>query len=274
MTLSPYIDLRRCIIRKRSDSRDHRRAAPQKLAARIKELRNGTPGVGNLRGGAVGFGNSEVRDAVLTIIKEMLPTATNVPTGPVQAAARIKVGANRRDADGIATEVEKVYAKQVGTAGAICVTLVGESHQHLDGSLTADHDRAKTLLTFMTTGGRLDATGVVLLERKMEARYKPYPMPFAPNSMLETEVPRTGGGTLEAGLDLEQRDYVLAGYLFLTLAGGDQSTIDNIVVFRGSRHVEFLDKFEYFAKTAANVTGVDRVARRPRTLVFADSLLA
>lgn len=248
-------------------------ALEQELAPRIKQLLDRTsPTRGENE--PVGFTTSEVRDAVLNVIKQLRPGATNVPTGPVQAASRINVGAKQRDTEGVIRQIEKIHSKQVGTAGSICITLVGEAHQDLQGKATVDQDRARSLLKEMTTNGRLAFTDVLVLERDHEKRYKPYPQPFAPDSVLESNIPRTISQILEQGLDRDQRDIVLAGYLFLVIAGGDQSTVDTVVLLRGSLHAGFLDRFEYFAKTTTNVTGIDWVGRRPRQLVMVDSLVS
>jgi hypothetical protein len=242
------------------------------LATQIAELQKRPRGAQRGPTEPVGFTNSDIRKAVLNALQALRPTATNVPAGPEQKAERIDIGAKRRSAESVTEELEKIYTKQAGTTGSISITVIGEAHKNLDGTETADQDRGRALLQQMINNGRLAATSIVVLERDMELYYKPYPQPFAPSSVLESDIPRTGAGTLEQGLDREQRDLVLAGYLFLVLAGGDQSTVERVVVFRGSLHTTFLDSFEYFAKTAATVTGIDWVSRRPRRLGKVDPL--
>ena len=78
-----------------------------------------------------------------------------------------------------------------------------------------------------------------------------------------TAAPRRDFGL--AALGVAKHSIVVAGYILLCLASGNQTTNDLVIIFFGERHKDILEQFEYIAGHGGR-TGVDWVEKRPRTL--------
>jgi hypothetical protein len=244
----------------------------KELAATIAEnksnleaKRYGKPGTGK-----VGFSDKEVREAVLAAVRTMLPAATNKSIAAAQTPtmpALAKPAASTVDA--ITGALQTAFTRAAGT---VTLVVVGESHQARDAEDAEDQTRAKALLDKMVEHSPLAATTLVVLERDLELRYKPYPSSFAPQSAMEVALTEDYDTTLQQGLSKLQRSTVIAGYVLLCLAGGDQNTVDTVVLFLGELHADALTEFEYFAKGATGASGIDWVAKRPRMLLSFSSI--
>lgn len=111
----------------------------------------------------------------------------------------------------------------------------------------------------MNNGGL--APTMVVFERGMA-----YPSPRITGHIArETNLTTANAGDFGLGLSPSQRSMVVAGYLVLCLAGGDQNNIDKVILFYGEEHRDIiLNYFEYFAAH----TQADYLKKRIRTLLM------
>jgi hypothetical protein len=246
-------------------------ALEQALAPQIKRLLDRTS-IFRDENTPVGFSTADVRQAVRDVVRELKPAATNRPAGPAMKAELRPLGGAYRQADRFIDWLEDNHQHQSATPGSITIAMVTEAHYDLQGKETADQKRARELLSAATAAGRLSFLDLIVLERDHEKMYKPYPPNLRP-VVSESNIPKTISTVLEQGLTREQRDLILAGYLLLVLAGGNQATVDTVMVLRGEEHTEFFHKFEYLAYNERAYTELDWVARRPRMLVTVKSLV-
>lgn len=150
-------------------------------------------------------------------------------------------------------------------AGSISLVLVAESHTNV-----ADGARAHTFLDATSQGTLLPS--LVVYERGLRAplasggRAYPnagsaaHPVPLVDEANLgQVAAANFGLNNLKPA----DRSAVVAGYLVLCLAGGDQQAIDRVVLFFGAEHGDILTDFDYIARhtTAAHLI------KRPRTFL-------
>lgn len=183
-----------------------------------------------------------VRKAVINTIEALKPADQVVPGNPVDAVKTV-VGSPKTN--NVSSAIQKVYNGQV--AGTISITLCGETHNN-----QADTARANALIAQIAAGTFTPT--FLIFERGMT-----YALPagFGGAIARETNLTTVPAGNFGLGLTSAQRSMVVAGYIFLCLAGGDQvfvpgavpqPVIDKVFLFYGENHKDILDQFEYFAR--------------------------
>jgi len=69
-------------------------------------------------------------------------------------------------------------------------------------------------------------------------------------------------GSADTGWSIKQRSALIAGYIFLCAAGGDQTANDRVLVFFGEEHAaDIVDFFELFASRSSQIPWVKKRAR-------------
>jgi hypothetical protein len=221
------------------------------LATRLRES------VGDVVAGKKkGLTDKEVRHAVVDLIKSAPPAAHNLPAGN-QDRTLSSHRYQKKSAAQIITQLSKDFSRQARVAGSITLALVGESHSH-------DPDLARSLgvLAAMTPGGGLDSTDLVIVERDGMRHRLPPGNVLNPTRVSEISLTGNLQTNLAQALSPRQRSTVIAAYLLLSLAGGNQGTADRAVVFAGEEHEDIGEEFDYLAKHH-KVHNLDWVARRP-----------
>jgi hypothetical protein len=181
---------------------------------------------------------------MLAINTLLTPPATHIPTGrdidPVNKD-------HKADTQPAIAAVQKLYASQ--TAGFNSLVLLGEAHNNQQ-----DQQRAIDFINAMNNG-TLNPTAIVF-ERGMN-----YPAPAGFNIIRESNLTTAGGGDFGLGLSKKQRSMVVAGYLVLLHAGGNQQDINRDFLFYGDNHTDIFSSFDYFARHSA----ADYLLKEPRT---------
>lgn len=108
-----------------------------------------------------------------------------------------------------------------------------------------DRSRAETL-QYYVRGSKL-AVDMVFLERGMI-------YPKVPNEVREEAI-------LKDGFKIKQRSALVAAYLFLCVAGGDQTGDDRIIIFFGAEHADVLTAFEHLVLKSTQVPWVRKRKR-------------
>lgn len=204
------------------------------------------------------FADKEVRELVLHAIRTLRPVAANVPGAQAKQPRQVDLGAV--GAGPVMDQMSGVYGQQ--RPGDISLAWIWESHDSQQ-----DEARAQALIPEMVPQGRLSAVNVLVFERGLAAKHRPFPPNLLPTVVREEDLTTVTDLTprelLPEALSRVQRNIVVAGYLLLALAGGDQREIANVVTIFGERHDGLVGEFEYLAK-ATNVTGIDTIGKRPR----------
>ncbi len=108
-----------------------------------------------------------------------------------------------------------------------------------------DRSRAETL-QYYVRGDRL-AVDIVFFERGMI-------YPKVPKEVREEAI-------LKNGFKIKERSALVAAYLFLCVAGGDQTGDDRIIVFFGAEHADVLTAFEHLVLKSTQVPWVRKRKR-------------
>jgi len=173
----------------------------------------------------------EVTAAVMITINNLVTAATQIPRGPDIDA--VNKDHNADTASSIAA-VQKLYASQ--TAGFNSLVLLGEKHDDAQ-----DHQRAIDFINAINNL-TLNPTAVVF-ERGMT-----YTAPANGNIIRETNLTTVSSGDFGLGLSRKQRSMVVAGYLVLLHAGGNQQDINRDLLFFGDNHQDIFNYFDYFSR--------------------------
>jgi hypothetical protein len=181
--------------------------------------------------GASAGTDSAVSGAVLKTINNLLTAATNVPAGPDVIATDVD---HKADTQKALADVQRLYDNQL--AGSSSLVLLGETHN--------DHRDNQRALAFIgdIDNGNLNVTNVVF-ERGMA-----YPAPNNGNIIRETNLTTVAGGDFGWGLSGKQRSMVVAGYLVLLHAGGNQQDTNCDLLFYGELHRDIFKYYDYFAR--------------------------
>jgi hypothetical protein len=195
---------------------------------------------------------SVVSKAIIQTIQDLLPNAINKPIGsdidaviPPDAAAKFNKALST---------VKKIWDPQ--TAGSISIVLCGEAHDD-----ASDQERAKTFITEMGNGGLTPS--LVIFERGMSYSTQVINCDKAIETDMTTSTLRAPSVDFGLGLSGEERDMVIAAYILLCVAGGNQNDIDKVFVFFGENHKAILKWFDYYARHSA----ADWVQKRNRNLL-------
>jgi hypothetical protein len=201
-----------------------------------------------------------VRKAVIKTIEDLKPAEQVVPGNPVDAEKTV-IGSYKTN--NVLSAVRKIYNRQ--GAGSISITLLGETHNN-----PTDTARANALIAQMAAG---NITPTFLIQER--GMTYAWPNPYGGAIAREENLTTVPGGNFGLGLTSAQRSMVVAGYIFLCLAGGPQvqtpppvtDVIDKVFLFYGENHKDILDQFEYFARHST----ANWVQNRARNLVVARS---
>jgi len=143
-------------------------------------------------------------------------------------------------------------------AGGIALVLLTEDHDHGE-----DKKRGRSVIAEVHSMFALEPTAIVL-ERKIGYYV---PKGFTGITIDEDDLTTSGGMKYGHGMGLHVRSVVIAGYVFLCLAVGDQKSQEKILIFFGENHKDILEHFEYFVQNSA----ADWVKLRPRSYTFIPS---
>lgn len=117
---------------------------------------------------------------------------------------------------------------------------------HYNTSMS-DYRRALSLCVLSGGGEQFPKPGLTVVERRMQ--YDP-PGPTA----RETDL-------IKQGFSNKQRSALIAAYIFLCVAGGDQGGNDRVLIFFGEEHADILDQFEYMVRNSIHVTWLNKRKR-------------
>jgi len=201
-----------------------------------------------------------VRKAVMKTIEDLKPADEVVPGNPVDAEKTV-IGSPKTN--NVLSAVQRIYNGQ--GAGSISITLLGETHNN-----QADTARANALIAQMAAG---NLTPTFLIQER--GMTYPWPNPYGGAIAREQNLTTVPAGNFGLGLTSAKRSMVVAGYIFLCLAGGPQvqtpapvtNVIDKVFLFYGENHKDILDQFEYFARHST----ANWLQNRSRNLVLARS---
>jgi hypothetical protein len=221
------------------------------------------------QGAGVGT-NKAVRKAIMNTIETLKPAPAEVLGKPVEAEKTVVASVQT---DKVLAAIKKVHDSQY--AGYISLIVVGETHE----KCPVDIQRTNDLIAQIGAQGGLTPT-FLIYERGMN-----YAQPQGVAAIAqETNLTTVLAGNFGLGLSAVQRSMVVAGYIFLCLAGGEQfetvppavqnqpppqpqPVIDKVILFYGENHKDILDCFEYFARHST----ANWLQNRPRQLVLIKS---
>ncbi len=227
-------------------------------------------------------------------IKEMLASlpVQNIPAGPAIPPTSITIPKDQANDANVLARLQQISATQA--PGSIFLTLFCEAHRKPN-----DQARARTLLAQMSNSVPFQPTFSVF-ERTLKETYNPAlakmavdelnltiaapqedPDPILQNIIvadtfqppLRTNISNVALRAIGSevwfgeGLTKRQRSMVVAGYILLCLASGDQTHTDKVIVFFGEEHEDILNHFETLAGTLAPY-----VQGRTRTFLIVKSL--
>lgn len=184
-----------------------------------------------------------VHDAIARTIAMLIASVSNIPEGdnlpPVELAP-------------IEQSIEAINAFYADAPPhAIALAFLGEAHDS-----AADTARAKAIIAAISSE-TLELT-LPIFERGMAEKY-PSPKCDAP-IVREENLTQIRGCDFRWGLSAKQRSMVVAGYLVLLLAGGNQSPKEKVLLFYGDNHLDIIGYFEAFAAIPAAA----HLLKRPR----------
>jgi len=193
---------------------------------------------------------TQASSAVLQIIKDLTPTkVSNKATGKNLEASFRQIQDSSLEAASAA--MKELHQNQ--GIGSISITLVGETHKNEE-----DTNRGEALVDQI-----FDKTLVptyVIVERDLK-----YQTPYD-KGLLESQLYSVYlGKDFSTAFSIKQRSMVIAAYLLLCLAAGDQNTIDKVVLFFGEEHQDIFTYFENYCQS------FDWICKRPRTYLLIPS---
>jgi hypothetical protein len=109
---------------------------------------------------------------------------------------------------------------------------------HYEKSLL-DMRRAQTITTLADGGEQIPKPDLTIVERAMQ--YDPQS-----NPVRETDI-------IKHGFTIKQRSALIAAYIFLSVAGGDQSGDDRVLILFGAQHADIFDYFDEFARKSKSI---------------------
>lgn len=188
----------------------------------------------NVVGGGGGT-DSQVNTAVLKAVNELITNASNKPVGADVAAIRTDNPARTLPA-----AVQRLFTSQ--PASSTSIVLLGEAHND-----PADRQRAADYLAAMSATPPSLTPSLIVLERAI-GYTPPVGIPVVREENLTTA--RRAGVQLDFGLQLtkSQRSTVVAGFLALCVASGNQQDINRIFMFYGANHDDIFKAFDYYVR--------------------------
>ncbi len=175
---------------------------------------------------------------VIAVVTAQISLTTNKPAGE-KVPSEDTWGASK-------TAHKDLTATHLGLPpGAIAITFVGETH-----GLDKDIATAGSIIN------NHNAADLIYYERKLHTGYGGvYANPLvATNTVREEDLTTSYGvawGVNNFAVRPKPRDMVLAGYLVLCLASGDQAPARRIILLCGENHIGVFHQFEEIAAVAA-----------------------
>ena len=115
-----------------------------------------------------------------------------------------------------------------------------------------DRDRGDLLAELAAGAETIPKPDLVVLERGLKYQ----------GPLDETIFEEAISGPADTGWSIRQRSALIAGYIFLCAAGGDQTANDRVLVFFGEEHAaDILDFFEFFALRSSQIPWVRKRTR-------------
>jgi hypothetical protein len=230
----------------------------------------------------VGGSDQRVQQVVITAITELLQAypPVNAPGGAIQQPQIIRFqnppdqDDGSLDTDAAITAIRQVYTNQ--QAGSISLSFCSEAHDCQQDMLRARAICAA--MDYQNAGRGVLVPTLSILERGMIEKYTvTFEAPNQPTSLAKEEelgvaLDNVNNTTKDfgKGLTRKQRDLVLAGYIFLCVASGNQANTEKVFVIFGENHVYSTDQSDIPAQfeALARWPGLaDWVQRRPRTIL-------
>jgi hypothetical protein len=201
---------------------------------------------------------SDVRKTVMAAIAEILEAQAAAVTNKPAGADVDKVAETTpklTDAQAV-KKLQTLYAGQA--AGSISLVVLGEKHDS-----AKDKKRAEAVLTAVGAG-TLTPTLVLYERGLLDTRYNA-PAGYHGQQVDENSfIPFVGlrdDNPNKIVLGREARSIVVAGYVFLCIAGGAQNATDKVLLVYGAEHAEIMNSFEYFVQHMT----APWLKKRPRT---------
>ncbi|AWF80587.1 hypothetical protein BTJ40_07065 [Microbulbifer sp. A4B17] len=182
--------------------------------------------------------NSKLLQSVISVVSEQINNPTNKPNG--KELASIDTWGSSKNAK---KYIEATHAAL--PAGGISITFIGETH-----GLVKDQGVARSIIN------NHSAADLIYYERGLNSGYGgPYANPaVATGTVREEDLTTSYGirwGVNTFGVSPAPRDIVLAGYLVLCAASGNQNNTAKILLLSGENHVGVLHQFNEIATKAA-----------------------
>jgi hypothetical protein len=199
------------------------------------------------------IGSTTDRVALRGLIKTIDQLSNHDPAQVAEAHAPVvEIDSSHTSAADIVAELANIHAQQ--KPGSISVSLIGVNYRS-----AADHARAHAIISAV----RADTLhpNLLIFERDLAYGQTRIPCPMIHEEALTT----SREGNFGRGLTRGQRCMVVAGYIHLCIAAGEQSGIDRIVLFFDSHQIGILDDFKYFVEH----TRSSPIKARPYTLFSA-----
>lgn len=191
--------------------------------------------------------SSVLTQSVHSAIQSQILNTTNKPGGGDTGSDKTW-GAAKNVVKNIAD-----FHASVGVGG-ISITFIGETHGDAN-----DEDKAGKVLNAHANAD------LIIYERGLRNKYGGPILPTgtAREEDIETHTYGGPGSHWGLGLTLNERNYVVAGYMVLCVASGNQNLGARILLFFGENHVQILHQFENIAGFVA-----PWILKRKRNLHF------
>lgn len=187
-----------------------------------------------------------VNHAVRCAIDDLLQPATHVPVGHGVRAELLKPFPH---GDTLSADIQALFNRN--KPGLSALVFLGECRQ--------DEEDQKRALDFLDgiAQNKL-ATDLVIFERGMN-----YKLPEQVPYLIESQLTQAGPVDFGWGLTRRQRNMILAGYLVLCLASGDQRDKSNILLFFNESQRNVFSMIDHYA----HHTDAYYLNNKPRTFV-------
>lgn len=190
---------------------------------------------------------------LIKTIDQLLPESceTQADARPKdQPDAMIETASQHTTTEDIIADIQAMQRAQ--TPGSVSITLIGVNYRSVD-----DHTRAHSIISAI----RADTLHPTLMvfERDLDYGNARINCPMIHEESLTT----SREGNFGRGLTRAQRCMVVAGYVHLCLAAGDQAGIDHVMLFFDAHQAGILSEFKYLL---ANIPA-SPIKTRPYTLL-------
>ena len=190
---------------------------------------------------------------VIKTIDQLLPS-TDLDLDDVETTSIIEKACPHTSTADIIADIQAMQAAQ--ESGSISITLIGVNYRSAE-----DHARAHAIISAIRTDN-LHPT-LMVFERDLAYGSAKIACPMIHEESLTT----SREGNFGRGLTRAQRCMVVAGYVQLCLAAGDQAGIDHVMLFFDAHQAGILEEFKYLLEH----TRPSALKSRPYTLYTIES---